>query len=85
MEVVIVAAAAADAAPRCVAYGLLDVQRVLKRGIVGFMYFGRATCIPDVNHRISFRGRLLRQHSIIDGVDPRQVKNTCTRGRAQAV
>ena len=36
MEVVIVAAAA-DAAPRGVAYGLLDVQRVLKGGIVGFI------------------------------------------------
>ena len=37
MGVIVAVAAAPDAAPRGVAYGLLDVQRVLERGIIVFI------------------------------------------------
>ena len=43
MVVVVAVAAAPDAAPRGVAYGLLDVQRVLERGIIVFILALRAS------------------------------------------
>ena len=83
------AAAAADAAPRCVAYGLLDVQRVLKRGIVGFMYFGRATVLPAYQMLIiasHFEGVCCGNIQLsVESISVKSKTLARARGRAQAV
>lgn len=79
--VAVVIVAAADAASSGVAYGLLDVQRVLEKGIDRRVILGCACTYQMLVIASHFDGLCLRQHSIISVVDLPQVNNTCTRAR----